>query len=149
MSAIFGGPDHYILLCAKNYATALTEYRKTADDKRPALQSNMNYLLESAKLEVEAEQRRREKHLRSDIRSLVRDRKPLAARLLVRSGRNPSPLCNTSGATARYLIGPGVDVTERPFRGMGSRTRSTRSADDDRIIGLVRRDAYPRSNNWE
>ena len=77
MSAIFGGPDHYILLCAKNYATALTEYRKTADDKRPALQSNMNYLLESAKLEVEAEQRRREKHLRSDIRSLVRDRKPL------------------------------------------------------------------------
>jgi len=65
MSAIFGGPDHYILLCAKNYATALTEYRKTADDKRPALQSNMNYLLESAKLEVEAEQRRREKHLRS------------------------------------------------------------------------------------
>jgi hypothetical protein len=37
----------------------------------------MDYLLESGRLEVEAEKCRRENRLGSDIRSFVRDRKPL------------------------------------------------------------------------
>src|SRR6266446_8465555 len=73
------GPDHYILLCAEMYAATLIDYRKVDDDdKRQILKSKMNYLLESGKLEVEAEQRRRENRLGSDIRSFVRDRKPLS-----------------------------------------------------------------------
>ena len=73
------GPDHYILLCAERYAATLIDYRKVDDDdKRQILKSKMNYLLESGKLEVEAEQRRRENRLGSDIRSFVRDRKPLS-----------------------------------------------------------------------
>jgi hypothetical protein len=78
MTRIFGGPDHYILLCAKRYVAAVSEYRKADDDKRQFLQSKMNYLLESSTLEVEAEQRRRENHLGADIRSFVRSRKPLS-----------------------------------------------------------------------
>jgi len=73
-----GRPDHYILLCAQRYAAALTDYRKADDDKRQFLQSKMSYLLESGRLEIEAEQRRRENRLGSDIRNLVRGRVPLS-----------------------------------------------------------------------
>jgi hypothetical protein len=38
----------------------------------------MNYLLESSRSEVEAEQRRRENRVGADIRSVVWDRKPLS-----------------------------------------------------------------------
>ncbi|CAN7310879.1 hypothetical protein LJR220_001637 [Bradyrhizobium sp. LjRoot220] len=73
-----GGPNHYILLCARNYAAALAKYRTVRGNERNLLEQEMKYLLESGKLEVEAEQRRRENHLASDIRSSVRDRKPLS-----------------------------------------------------------------------
>jgi hypothetical protein len=72
-----GGPDHYILLCANRYATAISEYRKADEGNRQLIQSKLDYLLESGRLEVEAEQRRRECRLVSDIRVFVRDRKPL------------------------------------------------------------------------
>jgi len=77
MSRIVGGPDHYILHCAKKYVAALTEYRQAADEERQVLHSKMKYLIESAMLEVEAERRRRENRLSADIRSLVQSRKPL------------------------------------------------------------------------
>jgi hypothetical protein len=77
MTRNFGGPNHYILLCANRYVAALAEYRKADDDTRRLLRSKLSYLLESGRLEVELEQRRRGNPLGPDIRSLVRDRKPL------------------------------------------------------------------------
>jgi hypothetical protein len=68
--------DHRILRFAKKYAALVSDYLNADHASRQILQTEMDRLLESSKLEIEAEKFRRESHLAADIRSFVRDRKP-------------------------------------------------------------------------
>ncbi len=72
MARIDAAPDHYVLLCAHQFATTAKKLRLAATDKeRQHCRYLLHHIQKSGVLEAECERRRRERHLPSDIRKTL------------------------------------------------------------------------------
>lgn len=78
MSSPFPGSDCQILVCASRYAALVAVCRVGDRGTKESLRSQMNGLLDKARLEIEAEKSRRIRGLNPHIQQSVRERKPFS-----------------------------------------------------------------------
>jgi hypothetical protein len=73
-------PDHYILICAREYATTMRKLRTAAnDDERRYHTRMLHYLIDSGIAEAEFEREIRERRLPADIRDHIKKGRSLPA----------------------------------------------------------------------
>ena len=80
MTAIDPGPDHYVLLCARQYAATLRKYQLAKDGaERQRHVMMLQYLMEAGICEQDFERRKRERRLPTDIIDLLKEHRSLPA----------------------------------------------------------------------
>ena len=114
MPKIEVGPDHYVLICARQYAASLRKLRAEPRESERLRHTRMlHYLMDAGMCEADVERRKREMRLAAELRDHIEKRKLLSANRLItaeeaeliRDACSVPPVATMENLTAEDMAG--------------------------------------------